>query len=124
MAGFKHCFGESTGRIVSDIQRMAWGALWDYGNQVRCVHLYQCVCLYLLVYLPLRTSQYSCYPFLMSQMRDIRNTGKGKSCIVRHLFLIHLHSLLGVSQHKAGCMDLEPGLGLWNACGHYSLHSF
>lgn len=51
-------------------------------------------------------------------------TRKEKSYIARHLFFIYLHSLLGVSRHEAGCMDLEPGLGLWNACGHCSLHSF
>ena len=49
---------------------------------------------------------------------------KGNCHIVKHLFYISLHSLLGVSQHKAGCMDLEPCLGLWDAYRHCSLHSF
>ena len=41
-----------------------------------------------------------------------------------HIYCVYLHSLLGVSQHKKWCMDLELGLGFWDAHGHCSLYSF
>lgn len=39
----------STGRIVSEVQRKAQGALWNYSEQVRCVHLNECMSLCLSV---------------------------------------------------------------------------
>ena len=101
MAGIKHCFGERRGRIVSEIQRQAWGALWDYSKQVRCVIL--CDSNYQSVF---ENKQESPYPFLMSQMRDICDS---KTILFKRLICC------------------STNVGLWTVSAHHqnkSSHSF